>query len=202
MVGGSVIGSIWLQEQTPEPEVMTDLPVGSTSIGESLVMTLTEGDNAVGAAFVVTHPTEDDKVILLPPSLLVILPGDGRFELSEAIEFGGPELVALAVTNLTGARIDNAVRASVTSLSKAVDGVSLELSPEVIVEDGDNRLVVVSEGVAVSDAEHLRLIIAEQGVSDEWSLLVRQQLVWQALLELQRKDPVSLAGEFVGAQGD
>jgi hypothetical protein len=85
MVGGSVLGSIWLQGRTPEPEVMADLPVGSTSIGESLVMTLMEGDKAVGVAFVVTHPTEDDKVILLPTSLLVILPGYGRFELSEAI---------------------------------------------------------------------------------------------------------------------
>ena len=108
----------------------------------------------------------------------------------------------MAVTNLTGARIDHAVRASVTSLSKAVDGVSVELSQSVIVEDGDDRLVVVSEGVAVRDAEHLRLIIAEQGVSDELSLLVRQQLVWQALLEFQRKDPVSLDRALVGAQGD
>jgi hypothetical protein len=48
-------------------------------------MTLMEGGNAVGVAFVVTHPTEDDKVILLPPSLLVILPGDGRFELPKLL---------------------------------------------------------------------------------------------------------------------
>jgi hypothetical protein len=202
MVSGSVLGSIWLQGRTSEPEVTPQVPVASSSAGESLVITLMEGDKAVGIALISTHPTLEDKVVLLPPSLLVILPGYGRFELSEAIEFGGPELVALAVTNLTGARIDHAARASVSSLSKAVAGVSLEISQAVIVEDGDDQLVVVSEGVAVRDAEHLRLILGELGVSDVLSLLVRQQLVWQALLEFQRSDSTSLDRALVGAQGD
>ncbi len=202
MVSGSVLGSIWLQGRTSQPEVAPPVPVASSSAGESLVITLMEGDEAVGVALISTHPTLEDKVVLLPPSLLVILPGYGRFELSEAIEIGGPELVALAVTNLTGARIDHAARASVTSLSGAVAGVSLEISQAVIVQDGDDQLVVVSEGVAVRDAEHLRLILGEQGVSDELSLLVRQQLVGQALLEFQRSDPTSLDRALVGAQGD
>ena len=201
MVAASVVGSIWWQGRDVEP-VAAAPPLATSDTGESLLVALMEGDEAVGFALVTTHPDQDDRIVLVPPSLLVILPGYGRFELADAIEFGGPELAALAVTNLSGARIDHAIRASVTSFSKAVDGVSLELPNPVVVVEGDDQVVAAAAGVAVRDAAHLRIILGVAGVDDQLTLLVRQQLVWQALLATQGVDEATLAEALIGAQGD
>ncbi len=201
MVAASVLGSIWWQGRSSEV-VVTIPPVATSGDGESLLVALMDGDAAVGFALVTAHPSLEDRIVLVPPSLLVILPGYGRFELADAIEFGGPDLAALAMTNLTGARIDHSIRASVTSFSKALDGVSLELPNPVVVVEGNDQVVAAAAGVAVRDAAHLRVILGVAGIDDQLTLLVRQQLVWQAVLASQVVDSGTLAEALIGAQGD
>lgn len=182
IVAASVVGSVlWFTRPAETPPAET-VPMISGD-GASLLLIATEGEDPVAFALLASHPEVDDRVLLFPPGLLTVLPGFGSWELDRADDFGGPGLSAVAVTNLTGARIDGTVRIPAAAIGTLLDGAVVELDEPVLREDGDDRVVVVAAGSAARDAQRIALILGEQGMGDQLAWLVRQGTIMELLLD-------------------
>ncbi len=162
-------------------------PAGSAS---ALVVASDEAGLGVAFALVAVAPDGEATVVLAPPDLLAILPGYGDFRLAESVQFEGPELAALTLTNLLGVRIDEFVLLEPGDLQAALGGPEvLDLPSPLIVPQGDEGRVLANSGRAERPALIVEEVLTTQGLGDQLEWLARQGAVWEALLAAVAADP-------------
>lgn len=200
IITASVVGSVWWLErgQTPADDPAPVLPDDG---GLSALVILRHDDTDIAYALAAGHPDADDTTVLFPRALMTIVPGYGTWDLAFASGVGDPDLPAVTLTNLLGARIDGTVRIPAEVIADTVDGAVVDLPAPLIVRADDGDLVVTAAaGPAPRDAATMLLLLTEQGTDNQLSFTVRQGLVWRAFLE--RADADLVATVLGGADGD
>jgi hypothetical protein len=197
----SVVGSVWWLEREPDPApVPAAQPLSGE--GESVLVLLTDGADVVGSAIAAAHPEGADTMVFFPGSLVAIVPGYGAWDLAFASGLDDPELPALTLTNLLGARIDGTVRIPTEAIAGLMDGAELNLPSPLLVEEGTDQVVVAAAGSAPRTAATIEALLSEPGTDDDLSWLVRQGVVWRGLMDRAAKDDRVVFELVDAASGD
>ncbi|MFH1103399.1 MAG: LCP family protein [Actinomycetota bacterium] len=165
------------------PEAEVD---ARTLIGESAAALIVIGSDENDAAFALLSvaPTGPPAVVILPQPMLLSVPGYGEFRLVDALQFEGPDLAALAVTNEFGVRIDRVVAVPAGTLATAVDQpVTVDLATPMFVDQGGTIQRVVDAGESEVSPQVLETLLVTQGEGDPFEWLQRQGAVWRAVLD-------------------
>lgn len=165
------------------PEAEVD---ARTLTGESAAALIVIGSDENDAAFALLSvaPTGPPAVVILPQPMLLSVPGYGEFRLVDALEFEGPDLAALAVTNEFGVRIDRVVAVPAGTLATAVDQpVTVDLATPMFVDEGGTIQRVVDAGESEVPPQVLETLLVTQGEGDPFEWLQRQGAVWRAVLD-------------------
>lgn len=197
----SVVGSVWWIEREPDPD---PVPAAQPLAGEgaSVLVLLTDGSEVVGSALAAAHPDAADTMVFFPGSLVTIVPGYGSWDLAFAAGLDDPELPALTLTNLLGARIDGTIRVPVAAVAAQLDGSELDLPSPLLVEDGSDQVVAAAAGAAPRTAATIETLLSDPGTDDDLSWLVRQGVVWRALMDRAAKDERVAFEVMESASGD
>ncbi len=201
LVSISVVASVWWLER-PGPEAAVPDPVPLAGEGESVLVKVVDGSEVVGTALAAAHPNGPDTMILFPGALSAIVPGYGTWDLAFASEVDDPDLLALTLTNLLGARVDGTIEVPAAALAALLDGAELELPSPLLVEEGTDQVVAAAAGIAARPASTLERILTEQGTDDQLSWMVRQGAVWQALRTASESDDSIIFDLVDAATGD
>jgi hypothetical protein len=201
IVGTSVVLTFLTLREEAEPEPDVGLPSGS---GAAALFVITdEDDRADSIALLVAHPVEGSEVVLIPPSLLAILPGFGESEIADVIRFNGPSLARTTVTNLLGVRVDAVVHLDGTGFAAAIGGpLTVELANPLLLPELDGFTVLAAEGSAERDPDLLATLLTSQGDSDQLEWLDRQGSVWRATLAAVDADTAIAERLTLGATGE
>ncbi|MDP8958969.1 MAG: LCP family protein [Actinomycetota bacterium] len=211
IIGAAVAATLVVRQ----PSGASAEAVASQEGGTSLLAVVTEpSGRATSIALIATRPGDPTQTVLFPPSLLVTLPGYGDGLISQVVEFGGPELARLSVSNLLGVRIDATVVVSAASLQAALPGaLAVELHAPLLVPDQGGERVLAATGRAPREPAVVESLLTEQGTGDELEWLKRQGGVWRALLRaagdqsqlaerlLSRTDAPARAADLLVAAG-
>ena len=165
------------------PEAEVD---ARTLTGESAAALIVIGSDENDAAFALLSvaPTGPPAVVILPQPMLLSVPGYGEFRLVDALQFEGPDLAALAVTNEFGVRIDRVVAVPAGTLATAVDQpVTVDLATPMFVDEGGTIQRVVDAGESEVSPQVLETLLVTQGEGDPFEWLQRQGAVWRAVLD-------------------
>jgi len=165
------------------PEAEVD---ARTLTGESAAALIVIGSDENDAAFALLSvaPTGPPAVVILPQPMLLSVPGYGEFRLVDALQFEGPDLAALAVTNEFGVRIDRVVAVPAGTLATAVDQpVTVDLATPMFVDQGGTIQRVVDAGESEVSPQVLETLLVTQGEGDPFEWLQRQGAVWRAVLD-------------------
>lgn len=186
LIAASVAGS-WWWFQRPEPATPSvDLPADQ---GASTLVAVTDRDQLLAAWLVSAHPTHADRVVVLPPSLLAVVPGYGEQALTEAYAFADIDLVGLTITNLLGVRLDAIVNLTVEDLSRVlIQPIDIDIPDPLMVRDGNIERIAIAAGNQPRDASQIATLLAERGTGDELDLLFRQAKTAEGLLAGIRND--------------
>lgn len=166
--------------------------IDSRAVGESRSMLVTIGSADAGSAFalVAVSPSGTPTVIVLPQTLLIAVPGFGEFRLVDALEFEGPDLAGLAVTNQFGVRIDRVVALERGAVAAAMPGaVTVELTAPLFARGDAGIERLVPAGSSVVTPELLETLLVEAGEGDAFEFIQRQGAAWRAILEQVAADP-------------
>ena len=172
------------------PEAEVD---ARTLTGESAgaLIVIGSGENDAAFALLSVAPTGPPAVVILPQPMLLSVPGYGEFRLVDALQFEGPDLVALAVTNEFGVRIDRVVALPAGTLATAVDQpVTVDLATPMFVDEGGTIQRVVDAGESEVSPQVLETLLVTQGEGDPFEWLQRQGAVWRAVLDAVVARPV------------
>ncbi|HEX9977220.1 MAG TPA: hypothetical protein VGB41_01210, partial [Acidimicrobiia bacterium] len=145
------------------PEAEVD---ARTLTGESAAALIVIGSDENDAAFALLSvaPTGPPAVVILPQPMLLSVPGYGEFRLVDALQFEGPDLAALAVTNEFGVRIDRVVAVPAGTLATAVDQpVTVDLATPMFVDEGGTIQRVVDAGESEVSPQVLETLLVTQG---------------------------------------
>lgn len=126
-----------------EAEPSTEVGLRSVE-GESASVFLTIGAEEGDAAFalLVADPNGPSLLVLLPQDLLVSVPGFGEFRLVDALVFEDADLVALAMTNQFGIRIDAVAAIPAGGLAAGLlQPVDVDLPVPLFTEDAAGAVV-------------------------------------------------------------
>ena len=173
-----------LQDLAAGEPVPTTIPVEATPLRDSQsLLVVVGGADAAAFALVSIPPEGDPGLVMLPGSLLVLAPGYGEFTLNETLGLGGAGLVALAVANQLGLRID-AVAALPAGEFEAVLGepLAVEVPVALLLEDENGEQRIIAEGRQRLDPDLVELLLTRRGTGDEFDLLRRQEAAWEAVI--------------------
>ncbi len=175
------------EESAGTVPVALPAPEGSASV---LVTVADAGGEGVAFALFAVGPGSPATVMLAPADLLAILPGYGDFRLAQAVQFEGPELAALTLTNLLGVRVDHVLGLGPGDLERALGGPAvLDLPTPLIVAQGDEGQVLAASGRAERPAVVVEAVLTTPGVGDPLEWLERQGAVWEAVLAAAAAEP-------------
>ncbi len=215
-IGGAVVlaavivyGAVYLTSRIrtdAEPETAASIePV--TAEGASILLAVFGPDGeARSIALLAASEGATPRLILLPPSLLTVIPGFGENVIGNASRFGGLETLELTVANLLGARIDAAAGWEAADFASLIGGpLPVEIDKPLLAEDGDAQVVVAGPGLADRSPDQLVRLLTDAGTDDEITWLTRQGAVWQAILtasdtETLRRLAQGATGDLVAAQ--
>lgn len=158
---------------------------------QSLLLIATDDDDR-GVAFALVTVDLDDEatVLLLPPSLLAILPGYGDFTLAETTVFEGPELAATTIMNLIGVRIDGTIQLEPRRLEDVLGGdVLIDLPAPLVIAEGDSEKSLARAGVSLWPATMAEPLLVTQGTDDELTWIRRQGAIWEAVFNRMADNP-------------
>ncbi len=170
-----------LAEQEPVP---TTVPIDRAPLRESRSLLLIVGDGEGAALALVSIPPADDpRLVMLPGSLLTVVPGYGEFTLTEALGFAGGDLATLAVANQMGIRID-AVASFAPAEFEAVlgDPVVVDVPVALLVEEPGGERRLIAEGRQRLAPDLVVQLLTRMGTGDQFDLLRRQEATWEALI--------------------
>ncbi|MBI5157696.1 MAG: LCP family protein [Acidimicrobiia bacterium] len=170
--------------------------------GESASMLLIVGEaEAAAFALVSSGPSGPPAVTVLPQDLLVSVPGFGEYRFGEAMAFDGAELVALAVMNEFGVRIDHTVVLAPGSFAAAFPSpISIDLAVPFFVDDGGAVVRQLPAGESVVDPVLLEELLVTAGAGDAFEWIQRQGAVWRSVLAEVVAQP-AVADAIVGTSG-
>jgi hypothetical protein len=173
-----------------EPDTEADLR-SLAGQSRSVLVTLGEEEGAVAFVLFVSDPDGPPVALVLPQDLLAAVPGYGEFRLVDAFVFGGSELVALALTNEFGVRIDSVTGLPPGAISGGLFGpVLVDLSVPLFVE-GDDGVVdrVLPAGPAAVAPDLVETLLVVAGAGDEFEWIQRQGSAWKSVLDAIAETP-------------
>jgi anionic cell wall polymer biosynthesis LytR-Cps2A-Psr (LCP) family protein len=168
---------------------------------QSTLLLQVQGENgdAVASALLAHDPAgRTGAVVLVPPQVIVTVPGTGALQLSRALKTVPPERSRAAVGDLLGVTVDAGWVLDVPSLAALVDqvgGIVADVDVPVVV----NRAVVLNQGsqrlTGQQAAAFLRYLAAGE---QEQSRLARLQQVLDGLLNALPKSTAQVAAAVAG----
>ncbi len=195
---GAAVGYTFIDRPADgEPPAAVDIEESS---GVSALLVVTDGDGrAASTALFSSHPTERDRILLFPPSLLTIQPGFGEHQLADALRIGNDDLVAMSVTNLLGIRIDDVLVLDESGLRGAIAGpLEVDLPSPFLVQEGDVQRVAAAAGAEPRTPQLIHALLTDPGTEPESALLLRQGRVWEAIVDAVAADNQLLDGLIAG----
>lgn len=192
VAGAADAVSAWNTRLRDLAATIPDAEIESRAVGVSRSMLVVIGSEEGDAAFalVSVSPAGEPALLVLPQSLLLAVPGFGEFRLVDALVFEGPDLVALAVTNQFGIRVDLVVPLQSGALAAAMPGpVTVDVGAPLFVDgpSGVERLVPAGQSVVAPAV--LEALLTEQGEGDAFEFMQRQGAAWRAVLGQVAADP-------------
>jgi hypothetical protein len=169
-------------------DLAATLPAAETEerslTGESASMLLIVGEGDTAAfALVSAGPNGPPAVTVLPQDLLVAVPGFGEYRLGAAMVFEGPDLVALAVMNQFGIRLDRTVVLAPGEFASAFSAaVPVDLAVPFFVDDGSSVIRQLPAGESLVDPTLVEELLVTPGAGDAFEWIQRQGAVWRAAL--------------------
>lgn len=175
-----------------EAEPSTEVGLRSVE-GESASVFLTIGAEEGDAAFalLVADPNGPSLLVLLPQDLLVSVPGFGEFRLVDALVFEDADLVALAMTNQFGIRIDAVAAIPAGGLAAGLlQPVDVDLPVPLFTEDAAGAVVRrLPAGVSNVVPELVETLLVDQGEGDVFEWMQRQGAAWRSVLDAIVAEP-------------
>jgi len=172
-----------------------------TESSRSMLIILGTSADDPAFALVAASPAGVPAVVVLPQTLLVAVPGFGEFRLIDALGFEGPDLVALAVTNQFGIRIDQIVTLSRGGIAAGLTApVEVELTAPLFVQGPAGLERLVPDGRSMVSPDLLETLLVEAGEGDPFEFIQRQGAAWRAILEAVAGDP-GIADRLLAATG-
>ena len=170
--------------------------------GESASMLVVVGEaEAAAFALVSSGPSGPPAITVLPQDLLVSVPGFGEYRLGEAMAFDGAGLVALAVMNEFGVRIDHTIVLAPGGFAAAFPSpIAIELAVPFFVDDGSGVIRQLPGGRSVVDPALLEELLVTAGAGDAFEWIQRQGAVWRSVLVEVAAQP-AVADAIVGVSG-
>lgn len=187
--------------EAPPPTSVTTLPAPEPR--DSLAVLITVGSSAADAGFAlaVQHPIEDPELVMIPQTLLVQVPGFGEFSMAEALDFGGPRLAVLALSNEMGIRIDDLASIPTGGLAEVAAGMVVDVPVELFVEEADGSRRLIAAGTQRLSMDLVELLLVTQGTGNQFDWLRRQEAVWLGLLGSMAEDG-EVAARLAAGAGD
>jgi anionic cell wall polymer biosynthesis LytR-Cps2A-Psr (LCP) family protein len=164
-----------------------------------------ESGSAVGSALLAHDPaSRSGAVVLVPPQVIVTVPGTGTLQLGRALKSVPPERSRAALADLLGVTVDAGWVINIPTLAALIDkvgGISVDVDVPVIVA----RTVVLNPGGQKVDGEHATQFLRylAQG-EQEQARLARLQEVVDGLLNALPKATaqVTSALQALGPRSD
>lgn len=190
----------WLVPRAPEarPDVAEQ---GRTQ--RTLLLQVRGADGSAAASALLAHdePSTTGAVVLVPPQVIVDVPGAGSTAFGQALAAGDPNGSRNALADLLGVQVDASwvlAQEAFVALVDALGGVTVEVDVPVV----QGTSVVVPQGTQTlpGAAAFAFLTFLAEG-EPEQSRLARVQEVLDGLLEALPDDPAAVA-EQIAALGD
>ncbi|HVM28443.1 MAG TPA: LCP family protein [Mycobacteriales bacterium] len=190
----------YLAQRAPEGEAAAELQ-GRTQ--RTLLFQVRGGDGAAAASALAAHdePSSTGAVVLVPPQVIVDLPGAGSLPFGQALATGDPNGSRNALADLLGVTVDASWvldAGAFVSLVDGLGGIPAEVDVPVV---QDNSVVVPQGSQRLDGGRALALATYLAEGEPEQSRLARVQEVMEGLLTVLPDDPAAIA-DRLGALGE
>ena len=180
LVGAAAVAFL-LVRNAPEPETDVE-PQGRTQ--RTLLLQVRGADRAAAVSALVAHdePSRTGSVVLVPPQVIVDLPGAGSVPFGQALSTGDPNGSRNALGDLLGVTVDSTwtlEAGAFTALVDALGGLTVSVDVPVVV---DNVIVVPVGTQQLDGGRALQLATYLAPGEPEQSRLARVQVVLDGLL--------------------
>jgi anionic cell wall polymer biosynthesis LytR-Cps2A-Psr (LCP) family protein len=160
-----------------------------------------ESGDAIASALLAHDPAgRSGAVVLIPPQVIVNVPGTGALQLSRALKTVPPERSRAAVGDVLGVTVDGGWVIDVPTLGRLIDqagGVNVDVDVPVVVA----RVVVLSPGSQRLDGQHATAFLRYLAPGEqEQARLARLQEVLDGLLNVLPRSTAEVAS-MVSALG-
>jgi anionic cell wall polymer biosynthesis LytR-Cps2A-Psr (LCP) family protein len=91
--------------------------------------------------------------LCIPANTLFEIPGFGQNNASEAVVFGGMDLLKLAIKNNIGMDVENYILFDVANTVNKLESIKLELEDEITIADSDGSSIKLKEGENIINGE-------------------------------------------------
>ena len=197
----AVAFAIWLARDAPEPRGGTTGPPARTQ--STLLLAVQAPDGAGAATALLAHDEDDGEgaVVLLPPQVLVSVPGSGSVPFGRALRTVAPESARNALSDLMGVHVDGHWLLDPDGLRTLVDalgGIPVDVDVPVL----SGRRVLVSAGPQELDGARAYAFLSFLAAGEqEQSRMTRVQEVLDGLLTVLPPDAGELAA-ILGTLGE
>jgi hypothetical protein len=152
-----------------------------------------DGEGVANALLGHDPGTRSGAVVLLPPQVLVTVPGAGPGQLGRTLVDARPETARAAVSDLIGVTVDNSWVVTLPGLMTLVDalgGISVEVDTQVV----QGQEVLLNPGLRQVDGVRAAAFLTHLGEGEpEQARLARIQEVLDGLLDVLPTTPADLA---------
>lgn len=189
----AVAFAVWLAYDAPEPPGASADPNARTQ--RTMLMAVQAPDGSAAAASLLAHDpdTADGSVVLLPPQVLVNVPGSGSVAFGRAIRTVPPESARNALADLMGVQVDDhwlLAADGFRTLVDALGGVPVDVDVPVV----SGRSVLVSPGPQQLDGARAYAFFTFLAAGEqEQSRLTRVQEVVDGLISVLPPEGPDLA---------
>jgi len=186
----------YLAATDPEPPTTPAAPPGRTQSTLLLQVAGADGQGVANALLAHDPRARSGAVVLLPPQVLVTVPGTGPGPLGRTLVDAKPETARAAVSDLIGVTVDDGWVVSLPGFMALVDalgGISVEVDTQVIQGEG----VVLNPGAQRLDGVRAAAFLTYLGPGEqEQTRLARIQEVLDGLLDVLPATPAELASQL------
>ncbi len=190
--------TVLLASRSPEPAVVQEAQ-GRTQLTLLLQVRSPDGAGALASALLAADPPSGvGSVVLVPPQVIVDLPGAGSLPFGQTLGTGTPNGPSDALADLLGVTVDGSWvldAGTFAALVDAVGGISAEVDVPVV-QDG---AVVLGEGTQQLDGGRALLLLGNLAPGEqEQARLARVQEVLDGLLVALPTEPAELTALLTG----
>lgn len=184
--------AVWLAADAPDTRGATASPDARTQ--RTLLLAVQRPDGAETAAALLAHDADDEEgsVVLLPPQVLVNVPGSGSLPLGRALRTAQPESARNALSDLMGVTVDDhwlLAADGFRALVDALGGVPVDVDVPVV---RDSK-VLVSPGAQKLDGARAYAFLTFLGEGEQEQVrLTRVQEVLDGVMAVLPPDAAEL----------